>query len=282
MKARYRWTHLLISIVSLLLVQTSLAETADERFSHARHLTKQDKSSESIQAYEALIQDFPELSEPYNNLAVLYAEQGDYEAASKTLLRALNNHRTCGKLFNNLKAVHTKIASSAYSRALGTAENNGPLQLVVIETINGLPLTVAENTVQPEVVATEAMTSPGKSVSDTHVESAAVIAVLEAWAAAWSAQDVEHYLASYSDHFQPSGGVSLQAWKKQRKQRLEKPSLIQVSLHIIGTRIDNKVARVSLRQSYRSDNYSDSVAKRFILNNGEKGWKIVREEVTGP
>jgi len=51
------------------------------RFLRGLVLTEQKKSADAIQVFTRLTEDFPELAEPYNNLAVLYAAQGNYERA---------------------------------------------------------------------------------------------------------------------------------------------------------------------------------------------------------
>src|SRR5512134_3059648 len=55
------------------------------RFLRGVILTDQNKTAEAVAAFEALTQDFPELPEPYNNLAVLRANQGQLELARSLL-----------------------------------------------------------------------------------------------------------------------------------------------------------------------------------------------------
>ena len=54
-------------------MQASAFEQARERFAQGVIATEQKKYPEAIQIFNALIKDFPNLPEPYNNLAVLYA-----------------------------------------------------------------------------------------------------------------------------------------------------------------------------------------------------------------
>ena len=54
-------------------MQASAFEQARERFAQGVIATEQKKYPEAIQIFTALIKDFPNLPEPYNNLAVLYA-----------------------------------------------------------------------------------------------------------------------------------------------------------------------------------------------------------------
>ena len=65
-------------------MQASAFEQARERFAQGVIATEQKNYPEAIQIFNALIKDFPNLPEPYNNLAVLYASQGeDFAAAAR-------------------------------------------------------------------------------------------------------------------------------------------------------------------------------------------------------
>lgn len=61
------------SSTSASRLQTSAFDQARERFTQGVIATEQKKYPEAIQIFNALIKDFPNLPEPYNNLAVLYA-----------------------------------------------------------------------------------------------------------------------------------------------------------------------------------------------------------------
>src|SRR5688572_8716118 len=65
---------------------------APGRFLKGILLTELKRSADAIQVFAALTEDFPELPEPYNNLAVLYAQQGNYEKAKSALELAIQTH----------------------------------------------------------------------------------------------------------------------------------------------------------------------------------------------
>jgi Flp pilus assembly protein TadD len=54
---------------------------APARFLKGLIKAEQGNTEEAIRIFSALTEDYPELPEPYNNLAVLYAGQGQYEKA---------------------------------------------------------------------------------------------------------------------------------------------------------------------------------------------------------
>lgn len=101
---------------------------------------------------------------------------------------------------------------------------------------------------------------------------------LERWAAAWSAQDVEGYLAFYSADFVPSGGLDYDQWIIQRRERLQQPEEIMVTLTDVELRPEvNGLIQLEVIQDYRSERYSDRTRKLFDLRRQDNSWKIERE-----
>jgi chromosome segregation ATPase len=110
------------------------------------------------------------------------------------------------------------------------------------------------------------------------VRSADLVALVTSWAQAWSNQDVDEYLASYSDRFQPASGLSRSRWQEQRRQRLTAPSFIEVEISSLDVSIDGpERGSVTFDQSYRSDTFQDVVRKslELVLEDGE--WRILSE-----
>ncbi len=107
-----------------------------------------------------------------------------------------------------------------------------------------------------------------------------ILAMIQAWAEAWATQDVDAYLAFYSQAFRPSRGLSRGAWAAQRRQRLTGPRFIELSLVFEEARsvgVGQGWAR--FRQAYRSDTYRDAVTKRLELVWEDQDWKIAQEIV---
>jgi tetratricopeptide (TPR) repeat protein len=91
---------------------------AQGRFLRGLVLTDQKRTAEAIQVFTALTEDFPELAEPYNNLAVLYAAQGNYERARAVLELAIQTHPAYALAQENLGDIYAQLAARAYDRAL--------------------------------------------------------------------------------------------------------------------------------------------------------------------
>ena len=84
---------------------------------------------EAIQVFTGLTEDFPELPEPYNNLAVLYASLGNYDKAKSALELAIHTHPSYATAHENLGDIYAQLASRAYDRALQLDKNNTTAQV---------------------------------------------------------------------------------------------------------------------------------------------------------
>jgi tetratricopeptide (TPR) repeat protein len=99
------------------------------RFLKGLLLTEQKRTDEAIRVFTGLTEDFPELPEPYNNLAVLYASQGNYDKAKSALELAIHTHPSYATAHENLGDIYAQLASRAYDRALQLDKNNTAAQL---------------------------------------------------------------------------------------------------------------------------------------------------------
>jgi tetratricopeptide (TPR) repeat protein len=80
--------------------------------------TESGKPTEAISTFLKLTEDYPELPEPYNNLAVLYAGQSQFDKARAALEMAIRTNPSYATAHENLGDVYAKLASQAYSKAL--------------------------------------------------------------------------------------------------------------------------------------------------------------------
>lgn len=97
---------------------------ARARFLKGVILVEQGKQPEAIKMFTGLTEDFPELPEPYNNLAVLYAAQGQDDKARRALEMAIRTHPSYATAHENLGDIYAKMAREAYDKALQLDSNN--------------------------------------------------------------------------------------------------------------------------------------------------------------
>ncbi|HEX2827923.1 MAG TPA: tetratricopeptide repeat protein [Burkholderiales bacterium] len=107
---------------------SSRPKDARGRFLKGLILTEQNKPGEAIKVFTDLSQDYPELPEPYNNLAVLYASQGQYDKARNSLEMAIRTHPSYATAHENLGDIYAKMASQAYDKALQLDRSNTAAQ----------------------------------------------------------------------------------------------------------------------------------------------------------
>jgi len=95
------------------------------------------KTTDAIATFTRLTEDFPELPEPYNNLAVLYAGQSQFDKARTALEMAIRTNPSYATAHENLGDVYAKLASQAYNKALQLdASNSGvPPKLALIREL---------------------------------------------------------------------------------------------------------------------------------------------------
>ena len=261
---------------------------AQARFLKGLILADQGKTNDAITVFTGLTEDYPELPEPYNNLAVLYASQSKYEAAKNALEMAIRTHPSYATAHENLGDIYAKMASIAYDKALALDSKNATAQTklaLIQDMIEGQPRKPAAAkiaTAKPPVKPTQAESAPVKTAAtntapvnsapaDTRIEAA-----ITRWAQAWSARDVDAYLAAYASDF-TAEGLSRSKWEAQRRARITAPKSIEVKISDLKIAQQGDTASATFRQAYRSDRLSSTVSKTLTLalKNGE--WRIVDE-----
>lgn len=127
------------------------------------------KTSDSISTFTRLTEDYPELPEPYNNLAVLYAGQGQYDKARTALEMAIRTNPSYSTAHENLGDVYAKLASQAYNKALQLDTSNAAV-VPKLALIRELFSPVGAKTQRPSALAPVepppqiASMTPGKNI----------------------------------------------------------------------------------------------------------------------
>ncbi|HEX7645403.1 MAG TPA: tetratricopeptide repeat protein [Burkholderiaceae bacterium] len=109
------------------------------RFLKGVILNEQNKSAEAIAVFTKLTEDYPDLPEPYNNLAVLFAANGQYDKARLALDNAIRTNPAYATAYENLGDVHARLASQAYDKALQLEPNNSSAKskLTMLRSLTG-------------------------------------------------------------------------------------------------------------------------------------------------
>jgi tetratricopeptide (TPR) repeat protein len=278
------------------------------RFLKGVVLSESGKTADAISTFTKLTEDYPELPEPYNNLAVLYANQSQFDKARAALEMAIRTNPSYATAHENLGDVYAKLASQAYSKALQLDSTNTAVQpkLALIRDLfapakGQKPVASAPAPAAPPVAVvavkppTAAPTAPAAVPTPAPAPAAAapvpapapassaaggdkdVEAAVRAWAAAWSAKDVAGYLAAYGKDFDAAGKQSRKEWEEERRKRIVSKTRIAVKVSNLAIAVNGNKASAKFRQDYNAD--SLAVSSRKVLDMVKVGerWVIVKE-----
>lgn len=270
---------------------------AQMRFLKGVILTEQNKSAEAIMVFTKLTEDFPSLPEPYNNLAVLYASNGQYDKARAALDMAIRTNPSYATAYENLGDIHAKLASQAYDKALQLDSGNttAKAKLTLLRSLAGSigsasqkPVVAAAPAAAPSAPAAAKPAPPSAPVVTAKTEQPAprndaerdeVLNAVHAWAKAWSEQDVKAYLRAYSSDYK-APGMSHSAWAEERRARIKDKGHINVKVESPQVSINGNTATVRFRQIYESDRLKSNSRKTLVLAKQGGAWQI-RQEHSG-
>lgn len=252
-------------------------------------LAEQGRRDEAIKSFTEVTERFPNLPEPYNNLAVLYADQGQFDKARKALETAIKTHPSYATAHENLGDIYARMASEAYDKALqlDTANTRAQGKLSLIKDLFGTgnkttiaarePAKTANVAVNTSTASTPAAEVKKPNAADNNVDN--ITAAVNAWAQAWANKDLNKYFASYADDFKPAKGQNYKAWEKQRRERINAPSKINIELNnLVVTANEGNTAKARFKQNYQADKRSPiRTSKTLLLKKSGDSWLITEE-----
>lgn len=272
------------------------------------------KLNEAVVIFTKLTEDYPELPEPYNNLAVLYAGQSQFDKARAALEMAIRTNPSYATAHENLGDVYAKLSSAAYSKALQIEGNSNAVSpklalirqilapnlakaaaIAPVAPIKGSaavpPVAPAPPVAAPEAPSKAVVPQPKPAPESATASAAAPKPVLDTaavkeaeaavqnWVSAWSAKDVKTYLAAYAKDFTPAGKLSRSEWESERRGRIEGKAKISVRIEGLQIVVNGNKATAKFRQDYRANGIAISSRKTLEMVKHGDGWKIVRESV---
>ena len=283
--------------------------------------TEAGKPADAIATFNKLTEDYPELPEPYNNLAVLYAGQSQFDKARAALEMAIRTNPSYATAHENLGDVYAKLASQAYSKALQLDAANTGVQpkLALIRELfapSGKtvpasarapapapapgPVAVAKaptpqmssgvvaQAPAPAPTPAPAVAAPAPPPGPLSAAPAAsggstkdVEAAVQAWASAWGAKDMGGYLGAYGKEFDPPGKMSRSAWESERRARIVGKNRISVKVSDVNVSINGNKAVARFKQAYSADALNVSSRKTLELVKAGDRWMIVKESTGG-
>jgi len=121
---------------------------AQMRFLKGVILSQRGEREAAVAIFTGLTQDYPELPEPYNNLAVIYAAQGQYDNARSALETAVRVSPNDATAYENLGDIYAALAARSYRDARRYDPKNvaAGRKLDLVRTLLTTPVTASSST----------------------------------------------------------------------------------------------------------------------------------------
>lgn len=308
---------------ALKLIDENLSRNPKDpqmRFRRGVALSMLDRKAEALSVFQKLVEDHPDMPAPYNNMAVIYGAQGEYEKARGSLERAIRTNPAYATAYQNLGDVYAQLASQAYTKALQLDKNDStlPPKLSLLRelTASSAPLpapapspatTKPGPAPAPQVpppapvtapkppapVASPVAAAPKPAASATPAPAPAapkpapaanpeadIERAVKAWASAWSRKDMGDYVDAYTNDYAGQSG-SHKRWVEERRDRIVGKKSIKVSVTELKISVNGDKATARFRQNYDSDALSTSSRKTLELVRSGGKWLIRQESVGG-
>lgn len=242
-----------------------------QQFKAGTEALSQGATDQAIAQFDQLKQRWPEDPIILNNLAVATYQAGDATQAIELLKQALKANRATATIYQNLNRLYSARARAAYQAAFPEQAATGQREdLVALAKWQPKSASQIPPQHQPDPVLEQ---------NSAALPIEQILVNVQAWAQAWSNQDIDAYLSAYVTNYRPQSGLTHELWRAQRQERLQSPEYIRVSID------DFKLlwhagseAMVSFLQGYRSNRLDDRVMKILVLRTQDGQWKIQNEQ----
>ena len=256
------------------------------QFTKGLILSEQKKTTEAIAVFSRLTTEHPDYPEPYNNLAVLFATEGNYAKARVALETALKLNPKYVTAQENLGDVYLQSALQSYSDATkGDADSAGlKAKLKSVRQTLGVG-TADASAVVPKGTGATVVSALGANdlggEPDVQKERALVLGAVNQWVKAWSAKDLNTYFSLYAEDFRPATGESRSKWQRARRARINGKEQIDIQVLSPSVTVEDKVATVNFQQIYIAGKVTSNARKILTLKNQGGAWKITQEKSEG-
>ena len=106
--------------------------------------------------------------------------------------------------------------------------------------------------------------------------------IINTWENSWEDKDLEKYFSFYIDNYTSRYFEDHVLWKEDRKKRILDKSNIDIKIENLSITFlinENETATATFKQTYSSEQYSDSVKKEIIFQKDGNNWKITSEKL---
>lgn len=231
---------------------------------------------DAINTYNDLINRHPNLPEPYNNLAVIYAERQELDLAKEILEKAIKTNSSYSVAHVNLGDIYTQMATNAYNMAFEIDKDNkiakNKLKLIT-ELFNYKP-NIKEKSIVIEELDKKSIVIKARSKLD---DKKNIIKSIESWKTAWEEKNLDLYFNSYSENFKYPNQMNQDQWESYRRDRIINKKNISISISNIKLKFEKDIIHAVFYQDYKSTGYQQKSKKTLFFEFQSNDWKIIEE-----
>jgi len=230
----------------------------------------------AINVFVSLTKSHPTLPEPYNNLAVLYAQSGNFDLARTALEKSIKTHPSYATAHVNLGDLYTRMASESYNQALqiDKSNKNAKTKLSLIKKLFNFQPINKNIILAQDAKKTQSFNEVKNKEEDINEK---IFVMIDNWKNAWMSQNFDQYIEHYSDNFKNNKGMDLKKWKQFRKPRVINKPTININIENIEISKNNNLFSVSFTQIYQSGNIDSTTKKTLLIELVDNHLKIVNE-----
>tara|TARA_B100000795_G_scaffold47209_1_gene31048 strand:- start:154 stop:1098 length:945 start_codon:yes stop_codon:yes gene_type:complete len=233
------------------------------------------KTNQAIDTFRDLTERFPELPEPFNNLAVLYAEKGQFRLAKEILEQAIKTNPSYLTAHINLGDIFTKMASEAYNKALEIDKSNNiaiTKLSMITQLFNYNPNT--KNTAIDSIKTKDEVKIIKLSKKELRKS---ILNSIENWKTAWEGKDMKNYINAYSSNFIYPNNMTKSEWEKYRTNRIVPKKIINISISNIKLKFKKETITATFTQNYKSGRLNQTSNKSLTFVGDDGRWLILEE-----
>ena len=239
-------------------------------------LSELDEIDNAINVFVSLTKSHPSLPEPYNNLAVLYAQSGNFDLARTALEKSIKTHPSYATAHVNLGDLYTRMASESYNQALqiDKSNKNAKTKLSLIKKLFNFQPIDKNIVLAQDTNKTQSFNEVKDKQEDINEK---IFVMIENWKNAWMSQNFDQYIGHYSDNFKNNKGMDIEKWNQFRKPRIVNKPSINIKLENIEISKNKNLFSVSFIQIYQSGNIDSTTKKTLLIELVDGQLKIVNE-----
>lgn len=266
-------------------------------FQYGIALSHENKDSEAIAVFNKLLVTYPQSSSIYNNLAVIYARQKNFDKTEDLLKNAIKFSPNYDTAYENMADLYAKLSVLNYQKAYEINKNtslvskidnlNKVLDVPVgafpvsnkveqssksdnkpIETKVSLPVAL------PSYSKTESTLAQNDNISSS--DKLEINQFLQQWQHSWENKDIQTYLAFYDSSFIASN-MTYEQWVQQRTKNINSQQNIHITLSNININLISNNVHVTFSQTYKSKNVNSVDRVDYVVQKINNQWKFVRK-----